>query len=117
MAFLRAAIVTALTLLISSFASSTLFTIITSLGFTVAGLSVQFMREWLLAGPQGFKEKAIGRFMSVMCPDLSLFNLAEPAARGTPIPFEVLANLTGIALLYVAAYTFVCYLFFMDKEL
>ena len=55
--------------------------------------------------------------MSVVCPDLSLFDLSEPAARGTAIPFEVLTHLSGIALLYVAAYTFVSYLFFMDKEL
>ncbi|OAI56480.1 hypothetical protein AYO49_04220 [Verrucomicrobiaceae bacterium SCGC AG-212-N21] len=117
MAFLRAAVVTALTLLISSFASTTLFTIITAFGFTVAGFGVQLMRQWLLPGPHGFTEKVIGRAMAVVCPDLSLFNLAEPASRGMPVPFDVLANLTGVALLYVLAYTFVCYLFFMDKEL
>jgi hypothetical protein len=117
MAFLRAAVMTALTLLISSFASTTLFTIITAFGFTVAGFGVQLMRQWLLPGPHGFTEKVIGRAMAVVCPDLSLFNLAEPASRGTPVPLDVLANLTGIALVYVIAYTFVCYLFFMDKEL
>jgi hypothetical protein len=117
MAFLRASVVTALTLLISSFASTTLFTIITAFGFTVAGFGVQLMRQWLLPGPHGFTEKVLGRAMAVVCPDLSLFNLAEPASRGIPVPFDVLANLTGIALVYVFAYTFVCYLFFMDKEL
>jgi hypothetical protein len=117
MAFLRAAVVTALTLLISSFASTTLFTIITAFGFTVAGFGVQLMRQWLLPGPHGFTEKVIGRAMAVVCPDLSLFNLSEAASRGTPVPFDVIANLTGAALLYVLAYTFVCYLFFMDKEL
>jgi hypothetical protein len=117
MAFLRASIITALTLMISSFASTTLFTIISSFGFTVAGFGVQLMKKWLLPGPHDFKDQAIGRLLSVLCPDLSLFNLAEPASRGTVIPFDVLMNLTGIALLYVGAYTFVCYLFFMDKEL
>jgi hypothetical protein len=117
MAFLRASIVTALTLMISSFASTTLFTIISAFGFTVAGFGVQLMKKWLLPGPHDFKDQAIGRLLSVLCPDLSLFNLAEPASRGAGIPFSVLMDLTGIALLYVGAYTFVCYLFFMDKEL
>lgn len=118
MAFLRAAVVTALTLLISSFATTTLFTIITAFGFTVAGFGVGLLRQWLLpGGGHGAVERAIGRLLSVICPDLSLFNLAEPAARGTPIPFDVLAYLTGAALLYVSVYTFICYLFFMDKEL
>ncbi len=117
MAFLRASVVTALTLLISSFASTTLFTIISAFGFTVAGFGVQLMKKWLLPGPHDFTDRAIGRLMSVVCPDLSLFNLAEPASRGMRIPMEVVMELTGIALLYVCAYTFVCYLFFMDKEL
>lgn len=117
MAFLRASIVTALTLMISSFASTTLFTIISAFGFTVAGFGVQLMKKWLLPGPHDFKDQAIGRLLSVLCPDLSLFNLAEPASRGVGIPSGVLMSLTGIALLYVGAYTFVCYLFFMDKEL
>jgi hypothetical protein len=117
MAFLRASVVTALTLLISSFASTTLFTIISAFGFTVAGFGVQLMKKWLLPGPHDATDRAIGRLMSVVCPDLSLFNLAEPASRGMRIPMEVVMELTGIALLYVCAYTFVCYLFFMDKEL
>jgi hypothetical protein len=117
MAFLRASIVTALTLMISSFASTTLFTIITSMGFTVAGFGLQLVKDWLLGGPQGFKEKSIGHLMSILCPNLSLFNLAEPATHGVSVPLSMLEYLTGVALLYVLAYTFVCYLFFMDKEL
>ncbi len=117
MAFLRSSIVTALTLLISSFASTTLFTIITSFGFTVAGFGVQLMKKWLLPGPHDFKDRAIGRLLSIVCPDLSLFDLAGPASRGAGIPAGVLMDLTGIALLYIGAYLFVCYLFFMDKEL
>ncbi|MFZ4764583.1 MAG: ABC transporter permease subunit [Roseimicrobium sp.] len=117
MAFLRAAIVTALTLLISCVASTTLFTIVTACGYTVAGFGVQLMREWFLEKPYTVMEKVIGGVLAVLCPDLSLFNLAEPAARGTVIPWEVLVQLTGAGLLYVIGYTAVCYLFFVEKEL
>lgn len=117
MAFLRAAVVTALTLLISSFASTTLFTIVMACGYTVAGFGVQLMRDWFLHKPYGLTEKIIGALFSVVCPDLSLFNLEEAAARGMPIPPAVVLNLTGVALLYIVAYTAVTHLFFVDKEL
>ena len=117
MAFLRAAVVTALTLLISCIASTTLFTIVTSCAYTVAGFGVQLMRDWFLHKPYGFTEKFIGGALAVLCPDLSLFNLAEPAAMGTAIPLDVLLQLTGAGLLYVTGYTAVCHLFFVEKEL
>lgn len=117
MAFLRAAVVTALTLFISCFASTTLFTIVTACGYTVAGFGAQLMRDWFLHKPYGFTEKIIGGVFAVICPDLSLFNLAEPAAQGAPIPLEVLMQLTGAGLLYVTGYTAVSYLFFVEKEL
>lgn len=117
MAFLRAAVVTAMTLLISCFASSTLFTIVTACGYTVAGFGAQLMRDWFLHKPYGFTEKLIGGMFAVLCPDLSLFNLAEPAAQGAAIPFGVILQLTGAAALYVTAYTAVSHLFFVEKEL
>jgi hypothetical protein len=115
--FLRASVITALTLMISSFASTTLFTIIASFGFTVGGFGVPLMKKWLLPGPHEAMDRALGRLISVVCPDLSLFDISEPASRGAGIPVGVVVDLTGIALLYVCAYMFVCYLFFMDKEL
>ena len=58
-------------------------------GFTVAGFGVQLMKRWLLPGPHDFKDKILGRLISVVCPDLSLFNLSSPAGRGVEIPAEV----------------------------
>lgn len=117
MAFLRAAVVTALTLFISCFASTTLFTIVTACGYTVAGFGAQLMRDWFLHKPYGLTEKILGGIFAVLCPDLSLFNLAEPAAQGAAIPLVVIAQLTGAGLLYVVGYTAVSHLFFVEKEL
>lgn len=117
MVFLRAAIVTAMTLLLSCFASTTLFTIVTGIGFTIAGFGAQFMRDWFLHKPYGITEKAIGAALTLLCPDLSLFDLAEPAAAGASIGFGVILQLTGAAALYVIGYVAVSYLFFAEKEL
>lgn len=117
MAFLRAAIVTSLTLLISCFASTTLFTTVTACGFTVAGFGAQFMRDWFLHKPYGLTEKTIGGILALLCPDLSLFNLAEPATAGVAISLGIILQLTGAASLYVIGYVAVSYLFFVEKEL
>ncbi|TLD71428.1 hypothetical protein FEM03_07835 [Phragmitibacter flavus] len=115
--FLKSAVIAALSLLISCFASSTLFTIVVSLGFTIAGHGQQLMRDWFLSSLSGFWEKSISLVLTLICPDLGLFDLVEAAIRGDIIPLNVLANVTGIALLYIIGYTAVAHLFFVDKEL
>ncbi len=117
MAFLRASVVTAMTLLISTFASTTLFTIITSAAFTVAGFGVALMREWVLKDLYGWTEKAVGGLLAIVCPDLGMFDLSTAAAQGAAIPLPVVAELTGYAVIYVAAYLLISHLFFVEKEL
>jgi hypothetical protein len=116
MVFLRASVVTAMTLLISTFASTTLFTIVTSMAFTIAGFGVALMREWVLKGLYGWTEKTVGAILAILCPDLGMFELTTVAARGD-ITLAVVAQLTGYAAMYVAAYMVVSHLFFVEKEL
>lgn len=95
MAFLRASIITALTLLISSFASSTLFTIITSFGFTVAGFGVQLMKKWLLPGPHDFTERMLGRLISIVvweCDVLLEMRFRGKPAAGMKRAFQITSN-------------------------
>lgn len=115
--FLRASVVTALTLLISTFASTTLFTIVTAGAFTVAGHGVWLMREWVLHDLYGWPEKLIGGLLAILCPDLSMFDLSAAVSQAAPVPLAVIAQLTGFTVMYVGAYTAVSYLFFAEKEL
>ncbi|HSI64554.1 MAG TPA: hypothetical protein VLE43_15605 [Candidatus Saccharimonadia bacterium] len=117
MAFLRASVVTAMTLLISTFASTTLFTIITSAAFTVAGFGVALMREWMLKDMYGWTEKVVGGLLAILCPDLGMYDLSTAVAQGASVPLAVVAELTGYAAIYVAAYLLVSHLFFVEKEL
>jgi hypothetical protein len=115
--FLKASVIAALALMISCFASSTLFTIITTFAFTIAGHGQQLMRDWFLNKLDGFWERLISGSLAVLCPDLGLFDLVEPAIRGDVIPLGALASVTGIALLYIVGYMAVAHLFFVEKEL
>lgn len=116
--FLRAAVITGLTLLISTFASTTLFTMITAFAFTVAGFGVAMMREWVLKGLHGTLEKVLGGVMAILCPDLSMFDLsASLGSQGQAVPWAVVLQLSGYCCMYLTAYAVVSYLFFVEKEL
>lgn len=115
--FLKASVVAALSLLISCFASSTLFTIIVAFAFTIAGHGQALLRDWFLDKLSGGWEKFLSGAVAILCPDLTLFDLVEAAIRGDVIPFSAVANISGIAALYIVGYTVVAYLFFVEKEL
>lgn len=115
--FLKSAIIASMALLISCFASSTLFTIVVTLGFTIAGFGQQLIRDWFLSDLPATAEKTIALILTLICPDLSLFDLVEASIRNDHIPTTTLASITSITLLYLIGYTTIAHLFFVDKEL
>jgi hypothetical protein len=58
----------------------------------------------------------VGAVLAILCPDLGMFELTTITAQGD-ITAGVVAQLTGYAAMYVAAYTVVSHLFFVEKEL
>ena len=117
-AFLNSAVICALTLLISCFATSTLFTILTSAACVVAGVGEPLARDFFLHGRfTHVVEKILSLILAMLCPDLSAFNLVGPAVRGEVITTDALLHVTGLAALYLVGYTAVAYLFFAEKEL
>jgi ABC-type Na+ efflux pump permease subunit len=116
--FLKAAVISALALLVSCFASSTLFTIVITFAMTIIGHGEQLMRDWLFHKHLStFWEKAMSSFVAIICPDLGAFDLVEPAIRGDVISLGALLSVTGLASLYIIGYTTVAYMFFAEKEL
>lgn len=116
--FLKAAVVASLTLLISCFASSTLFTIVIAFLFTIAGHGQQMLRDYFFHGhfsPLGRKLGAT--VLATICPDLGVFDIVENVIRGLPPVTEDLLRMTGMGALYVVAYMVVAHLLFVEKEL
>ncbi len=120
--YLKAAICAALTLLISTFASSSIFTIIVSMMVCLVGYVQPIAREyWITQLPMGSEVspilKAFLGFVVLVFPDFQLFSLVDDIAVGNAIPLAMFWKTTGLGLSYVAIYTFVAYLFFSQKEL
>jgi len=115
--FLQSAVMTSMALLMSCVATSSLFTIIISLCFAIVGQGQGLLRSFALKSLTVSVKKVAAFVLATLCPDLTLFDLVSPAVRGDIIPFGVVAQVTGFAVLYIVLYTAVAYLFFAEKEI
>src|SRR5690606_31862192 len=117
--FLQAAVVAALALLISTFATSTLFTTITgTLVYFIGNFQAEAREYWLSASGAG--ESMAGRIgslaITLIFPDFQLFNVVDAAIEGQVITFTAIASLTGVALFYAGIYSVLSWFVFADKE-
>jgi len=117
--FLRAAIMAALALLISTFSSSTLFTSITSFLVYFAGHFQADARGVLLdsgAGGHGPVARVIGMLVALVLPDFQLFNVIDAVIEGQAMPLILLGQLAAAGLFYVVFYTLASWYIFAEKE-
>ncbi|MCB1228165.1 MAG: ABC transporter permease subunit [Verrucomicrobiales bacterium] len=116
--FLKAAVVTALALLISSFASSTLFTMVSTFLVCVLGQGQELIREYLFHGSFSVTmEKVVALLLAIALPDLRLFDIVDNVIAGQSVTWGAMASITGAALLYVVGYLVVAQVVFSEKEL
>lgn len=120
--YLKAAIVAAMTLLLSTFASSWIFTIIVSVMMYIIGHVQPIAREyWLEAVPDGTVVSPVLKIMlglvAVVFPDFQLFNLVDDIVVGNAVSAVMFLKTAGLGFGYVFIYTLVGYLMFANKEL
>ena len=115
--FLKASVVAALTMLVSTFASSTLFTmIVSSIVFMVGHFHKLAAGYWLEEFGDSLFTKLIIKPIVMIIPDFRVFNVAENVVGGEPVSAAIMLSLTGLAALYVAVYSAVALYLFIDKE-
>ena len=119
---LRAVIIAALTLMISAFSTSWLFTVIVALMFVLVGFLVPVARD-VWQGQAGIGADLPGYLklfligVTVFCPDMQVFNVVDDIAAGAVVTSEVFLQTAGLGFGYLAVYVFVGYLFFAWREL
>ena len=119
--FLRSVVCAALTLMISCFATSWLFTVIVAFMMIIAGHLVPIARSaW--QGPLGsadvpFHFAILLRLITVFVPDMQIFNVVDDIAGGVVVSSEIFIRIAGLGAGYVAVYLLVGYLFFAWREL
>ncbi|MBE2285340.1 MAG: ABC transporter permease subunit [Prosthecobacter sp.] len=116
--FLKATVVTTVALLLSSIASSTLFTIVITFCITIIGHGEALIREFFFQpNLSGMASRAATLVLAVICPDLAQFDIVDSVVSGEIVPWGAVYDMTGIAALYVTVYLFVTHLLFVEKEL
>ena len=120
--FLRSLVCATLTLMLSCFATSWLFTVITSLMMILVGHLVPIART-VWQGPFGgaadlpFHFAILLRVVTVFFPDMQLFNIVDDIAVGVNIASGVFLQVAALGAGYIAIYLLVGYLFFVWREL
>ena len=116
--FLKASVISALALLISCIASSTLFTIVITACVTIVGHGHQLMREYFFhPNFGGLGEKLLSMALAILTPDLGVFDIVENVVGGASVTAPALAWMFGASALYITGYMVVSHLLFVEKEL
>ena len=118
--FLEAAVAASVALLISTFASSTLFTIVVGLVIYLIGHLQAVARGVLFedGATPGVLARLVAALISLVFPDFHQFSaVQEGMADGTAPAASLMWSLTGIAFFYLVIYNLVAYLMFSSKEL
>jgi len=116
--FLKGCVMVAVTLFISTFASSSLFTIVmSSMVLFIGHFHQMALNFWLNEMGGGFVTELLSRLVLIIFPNYGIFDVLDPIISGTVFPFGEAVKLTGLGLFYVAFFTLLAQLIFVDKEL
>jgi len=116
--YLKAALLAALTLLISAIASSNIFTIVVMVFIYFIGHLQATAREyWLQDHSGGWLVHAFLALVALAFPDLQLFNLVDDIVAGTAIPMTLFTQTAVLGCVYTSIYLFLAWVAFQGKEL
>ena len=115
--FFKAMVLTGVTLLVSTFASSTIFTIMASLAIMVIGQAQSLARDTLLGQEASIVPRAIGGAVSLLFPDFKGFDIVDAVVTGSAVPALVMGKMAGLTLIYLVVHLMAAYVIFSDKEL
>lgn len=116
--FLKASVIAALALMISCFASSTLFTVVIAFCVTIIGHGQGLIRDHFLHGNfSNVIEKLLSALLAIITPDLGVFDVVDNVINGEHVSSGSAGIMIGTAALYLVGYAVVSHLLFVEKEL
>ena len=132
--FLKAAVITAVAMAVSTFAGSTIFTLLATLSIYVIGHLQADARETLLAPapvaqhapageaapaprPPSVPLRLASGLVAVLFPDFQVFNVVDAVVSGKPLAWSAIGKMFGLSALYLSIYLGVSIFLFAEKEL
>jgi ABC-type Na+ efflux pump permease subunit len=114
----KAWLLAALTMFISTFATSTIFTTITAFAaYFIGHLQATAREYWLAASDSGLFTKSVLAVVALIFPDLQAFNLVDDIVTGAQIPASIFWKTLALGAGYIAVYTALAAAVFHNKEL
>lgn len=116
--FIKSALLSSLTLMISAFASSAIFTMLMSIAIYFIGHLQATAREYWLSGidPHWWTRPALA-VVALLFPDLQAFSLTDEVVAGTAIHLGLFLQTGLLGLFYVGIYYLLACFLFSNREL
>ena len=116
--YVKGSVLAALTLFVSTFATTTIFTtIVMAFVYFIGHLQAIAREYWLQTNSAGWLTKIFLAFVALLFPDLQLFNLTDDIVAGNAIPLALLGKTTTLGLFYTGFYLLLAWAVFFRKEL
>ena len=116
--FVKAVLLAALTLFISTFATSSLFTVMIAAAVYFIGHLQSTAREyWLQGADLKWWARIILALVALLFPDLQTFSLTDDVIAGAPIPIDMFMETFALGWVYTAVYFALSALVFAGREL
>jgi ABC-type Na+ efflux pump permease subunit len=116
--FLKACLLAALTLLVSTFATTNIFTIVVMVFVYLIGHLQATAREyWLQQQGAGWLARGFLAVIALIFPDLQAFNLVDQIVAGIAIPLAIFTKTAVLGFFYIVIYTLAAIFVFYGKEL
>jgi ABC-type Na+ efflux pump permease subunit len=115
--FVKSAVLAALTLFVSTFATTNIFTVVTMMFIYIIGHLQGIAREYWLQNNGGFGTRIFLALVALLFPDLQLFNLIDEVVGGSRIPLALFCKTAGLGAYYLVMYILFAWAAFYRKEL
>src|SRR5213082_2198047 len=116
--YLKACLLAALTLFVSTFATTNIFTIVVmAFVYFIGHLQATAREYWLQEHGGGLITRIFLAVVALFFPDLQAFNLVDDIVAGTAISLGVFAKTAVLGVFYTTLYTLLAAFVFYGKEL
>jgi ABC-type Na+ efflux pump permease subunit len=116
--YLKACLLAALTLFVSTFATSNIFTIVVmAFIYFIGHLEATAREYWLQEHSSGLVARIFLAVVALLFPDLQAFNLVDDIVAGTAISMALFAKTALLGIFYTVIYTLLAAFVFYGKEL
>src|ERR1043166_4361240 len=116
--YLKACLLAALTLFVSTFATSNIFTIVVmAFIYFIAHLEATAREYWLQQHSSGLIARVFLAIVALLFPDLQAFNLVDDIVAGTAISMALFVKTAVLGVFYTVIYTLLAAFVFYGREL